>query len=79
MRWDQGSRDPSPAPDISAEHTQAHINQSGESVPYMKILNITQLRVNGLTRAYFCDGTSFVGIALWILGRYHNTQSLIFM
>ena len=78
MRWDQGSRDPSPAPDISAEHTQAH-NQSGESVPYMKILNITQLRVNGLKRAYFCDGTSFVGIALWILGRYQNTQSLIFM
>ena len=74
MRWDQGSRDPSPAPDISAEHTQAH-NQSGESVPYMKILNITQLRVNGLKRAYFVTVLPLLGLPCGFLMEDTKTRN----
>ena len=52
MGWDHWSRDPPPAPDISAEHT-LHTTRAEQSVPYMKIPNITQLRVNGFRGAYF--------------------------
>ena len=62
MRWDQGSRDPSTAPDISTEHTQPE--QRACAIYVRSILNIKQLIVNSGTYFYFYGGISFVELGL---------------
>ena len=58
MRWDQGSRDPSTAPDISTEHTTRT-----ESLCHSEI-DPQHQTVNSGTYFYFYGGISFVELGL---------------